>query len=85
MEELTRQTHGRIRQTQMSALYEGFHFRHSQADQVDEEREKKRDTMKLADATSDNMGTSYLKVISSVAFSDLSIYTFKLPVSEHGS
>ena len=43
MEELTRQTHGRIRQTQMSALYEGFHFRNSQADQVDEEREKKRD------------------------------------------
>ena len=50
---------------------------------VDPEKEKQRDAMKLEDATSDNVGTNYLKVINSVSFSDLSIYTVELPVSEH--
>ena len=36
------------------------------------------------DATSDNIGTNFLKVINSVSFSDLAIYTVELPVSEHG-
>ena len=38
----------------------------------------------LADAVSDNIGAKYSKVINSVFFSDLSIYTAELPVSEHG-
>ena len=53
-------------------------------DLIDPEKEKQRDAMKLVDATSDNIGTNYLKVINSVSFSDLSIYTVELPVSEHG-
>ena len=40
--------------------------------------------MKLADVTSDSIGTNYLKVINSVSFSDLATYTVDLPVSEHG-
>ena len=40
--------------------------------------------MKLADVNSDNIGTYYLKVINSVSFSNLSIYTVELPVSEYG-
>ena len=51
---------------------------------IDPEKEKLKDAMKLADVTSDNIGTNYLKVINSVSFSDLSIYTVELPVSEHG-
>ena len=51
---------------------------------MDPEKEKLKDAMKLADVTSDNIGTNYLKVINSVSFSDLSIYTVELPVSEHG-
>ena len=50
---------------------------------IDPEKQKQQEAMKLADATSDNIGTNYLKVINSVAFSDLSIYTVELPVSEH--
>ena len=51
---------------------------------MDPEKEIQRDAMKLADVTSDNIGTNYLKIINSVSFSDLSIYTVELPVSEHG-
>ena len=40
--------------------------------------------MKLADVTSDNVRTDNLKIIHSVSFSDLSIYTVELQVSEHG-
>ena len=40
--------------------------------------------MKLADFTSDKIETNYLKVINSVYFSDLSIYTVEHPVSEYG-
>ena len=40
--------------------------------------------MKLEDVTSDTIGTNYLKVINSVSFSDLAMYTVELPVSEHG-
>ena len=53
-------------------------------DLIDPEKEKQRDAMKLADVTSDNIGTNYLKVINSVSFSDLATYTVELPVSEHG-
>ena len=45
----------------------------------------KRDALKLADVTSDVVGTNYLKIINSVSFSELSIYTVELPVSEHGT
>ena len=51
---------------------------------VDPEKEIQRDALKLADVTSDNVGTNYLKIINSVSFSDLSIYTVELPISEHG-
>ena len=40
--------------------------------------------MKFIYTTSDNIGTNYLKVINSVAFADLAIYTVELLVSEHG-
>ena len=49
-------------------------------DLIDPEKEKQRDTLMLVDVTSDNIGTNYLKVINSVAFSDLAIYTVELPV-----
>ena len=51
---------------------------------MDPEKERLKDAMKLADVTSDNIGTNYLKGINSVSFSDLSIYTVELPVLEHG-
>ena len=51
---------------------------------VDPEEEVKRDALKLADVTSDAVGTNYLKIINSVSFSDLLIYTVELPISEHG-
>ena len=51
---------------------------------MDPEKEILKDVMKLADVASDNIGTNYLKAINSVSFSDLSIYTVELPVSEHG-
>ena len=51
---------------------------------IDPEKQKQQEAMKQADATSDNIGANYLKVVNSVAFSDLSIYTVELPVSEHG-
>ena len=41
--------------------------------------------MKLENTTSDNIGTNNLKIINSVSFSDLSIYTVELPVSKHGT
>ena len=51
---------------------------------VDPEKETQRDALKLADVTSDGIGTNYLKIINSVSFSDLATYTVELPVSEHG-
>ena len=39
--------------------------------------------MKQADVDSDTIGANYLKVVNSVSFADLSIYTVELPVSEH--
>ena len=51
---------------------------------MDPEKEIQRDALKLADVTSDNVGTNYLKIINSVSFFDLSIYTVELSVSEHG-
>ena len=51
---------------------------------VDPEKEIQRDALKLADVTSDNVGKNYLKIVNSVSFSDLSIYTVELPISEHG-
>ena len=38
----------------------------------------------LEDEEKDTVGAKYLKVVNSVSFSDLSIYTVKLPISEHG-
>ena len=51
---------------------------------LDQERLEQREKMKQADITSDTIGTHYLKVENSTSFSDLAIYTVKLPVSEHG-
>ena len=51
---------------------------------MDPEKEIQRDAMKLAVVTSDNIGTNYLKIINSVSFSDLSIYTVEHLVLEHG-
>ena len=50
----------------------------------DPEKEVKRDALKLANVTSDVVGTNYLRIINSVSFSDLATYTVELPVSEHG-
>ena len=40
---------------------------------MDPEKEELKDTL-LADTASDNIGAKYLKVISSVSFSDIAIY-----------
>ena len=47
------------------------------------EKEELNDAL-LADPASDNIGAKYLKVIKSVSFSNIAIYTVELPVSEHG-
>ena len=52
---------------------------------VDPDKENQGDAMKLANRTSVNIGTNYLKIINSVSFLDLSIYTVELPVSGHGT
>ena len=41
-------------------------------------------TVTFEDEKKDTIGAKYLKVVNSVSFSDLSIYTVELPVSEHG-
>ena len=38
----------------------------------------------LEDEEKDSIGAKYLKVVNSVSFSDIAIYTVELPVSEHG-
>ena len=38
----------------------------------------------LEEEEKDTVGAKYLKVVNSVLFSDLSLYTVELPVSEHG-
>ena len=38
---------------------------------MDPEKEIQRDALKLADITSDNVGTNYLKIINSISVSDL--------------
>ena len=48
-------------------------------DTVEDENE---DT--LEEKEKDTIGAKYLKVVNSVSFSDLSVYTVELPVSEHG-
>ena len=50
---------------------------------IDPEREKQQEAMKQADVNSDTIGANYLKVVNSVSFADLSIYSVKLPVWEH--
>ena len=47
------------------------------------EKEELEDAL-LADTVSDNIGAKYLKVVNSVSFSNIAIYTVELPVSEHG-
>ena len=49
------------------------------------EKEEKREAMKTADAESDAVGTNFLKIENSEAFSPFSIYTIEVPVSEHGT
>ena len=39
---------------------------------------------KLKDEEKDTVGAKYLKVVNSVSFSDVSVYTVELPVSESG-
>ena len=51
---------------------------------IDPEREKQQEAMKQADIESDIVGANYLKVVNSVSFADLSIYTVELLVSEQG-
>ena len=48
---------------------------------IDPEREKQREAMKQADVDFDIVGANYLKVVNSVSFDDVSIYTVELPVS----
>ena len=38
----------------------------------------------LKDEEKDTVGAKYLKMVNSVSFSDLSVYTVEIPVSEHG-
>ena len=38
----------------------------------------------LKDKEKDTVGAKYLKMVNSVSFSDLSVYTVELLVSEHG-
>ena len=38
----------------------------------------------LKDEKMDSVGAKYLKVVNSISFSDLAIYTVELPISEHG-
>ena len=45
---------------------------------------KNEDTDTLEDEEKDSIGAKYLKVINSVSFWDIAIYTEELPVSEHG-
>ena len=45
---------------------------------------KNKDTDTLEDEEKDSIGAKYLRVINSVSFSDIAIYTMELPVSEHG-
>ena len=54
-------------------------------DLLDPEEETRRYAMKLIDAESDNVGTHYLKVVNHMSFSDYTIYTVELPVSQHGT
>ena len=42
-----------------------------------------KDTL-LEDEVKDNIGAKYLKVVNSFYFSDITMYTIELPVSEHG-
>ena len=51
---------------------------------IDKTGLKQREEMKQADVALDTIGTHYLKVENSANFSDLTIYTVELPVSEHG-
>ena len=51
---------------------------------LDPEKEELKNALKLADTSSDNLGANYSKAVNSVFFSDISIYTVELPVSEHG-
>ena len=52
---------------------------------IDPEKEKQQEVMKEADINSDTIGANYLKGANSVAFTDLSIYTVELSISEHGT
>ena len=38
----------------------------------------------LKNKEKDTVGAKYLKMVNSVSFSDLFVYTVELPVSEHG-
>ena len=48
-----------------------------------QKKEVKKDALKLADVTSDVVGTNYLKIINSVSYPKLATYTVELPISEH--
>ena len=48
------------------------------------EKEEQQEAMKQAHIDSDAVGANYLKVVNSVSFADLSIYTVELLVSEQG-
>ena len=48
------------------------------------EKEEQREAMKQADIDSDAVGANYLKVLNNASFTDMSIYTVELPISEHG-
>ena len=49
------------------------------------EKEEKREAMKSAVVASHAIGTNFLKIENSEAFSPFSIYTIKVLVSEHGT
>ena len=50
----------------------------------DNDLEDERKDNDLEDEKKDTIGAKYMKVINSVSFSDLSIYTVELPIKEHG-
>ena len=50
---------------------------------IDLEKKNSKKLWKEADVESDTVGANYLKVVNSVSFADLSIYTVELQVSEH--
>ena len=50
----------------------------------DNDLEDERKNNNLEDEKKDAIGAKYMKLINSVSFSDLSIYTVELSIKEHG-